>query len=292
MNNLIVVKFGGTSVRDLEHLQNAARKVKEEVDRGNRVVAVVSAQAGVTDRLIHEFDDAVQGRERTSSLMAERDAMLAQGEQENAVLFAEALREQGLSSKAFYGDNMPLHVSGEYGSATVDYVETSGLHAFMNSSEVAVPVVPGFQGMNGEGRVMTIGRGGSDLTAVELAIALNARRCDIYTDVEGVFTADPRSDQSAQMYGNIFYGDMFDMARAGAKVLEKTCVERSMAHEVFLQVLSSRSEVPVGSVLPGTIVSSAPSQLKSQGDDQARNVHYRDQGTGARFGQALNCVPV
>ncbi len=263
MGDLIVVKFGGTSVKDPERLRIAARKVQEEVCRGNRVVVVVSAKAGVTNDLIRQFAEVAGDHPKNDPFMAERDAVLAAGEQINAALMAAQLRVLGLESRSFQAWQADIFATGPHGAAQIEGVYGgSGVKHYLDKYLSGVPVVTGFQALTKERRIATFERGGSDLTAVVLAILLRAKRCDIYTDVDAVRTADPRITPEACSYERISYHDMLGMAQEGAKVLDRACVERAKNAGLIVQVLSSASHVPVGSDLPGTILSSELSRLK------------------------------
>lgn len=242
----IIVKFGGTSVADPERIEKAAQKVLAEVRRGNQVGVVVSAMAGVTNQLI-EYCKQIQDDIHT----AECDAVVASGEQITAGLMALALKKCGLQSQSFMGWQVPIISNAQYGRARIDDIPPAILDTVMN--EGIIPVVAGFQGVTKDGRITTLGRGGSDTTAVALAASVKADRCDIYTDVDGVYTSDPRMVPKAKKLPLITYEEMLEMAALGAKVLHPRSVELAMAWNVPLQVLSSFEE-SIGSDLPGTQV--------------------------------------
>lgn len=242
----IIVKFGGTSVADPARIEKAADKVLAEVNRGNQVGVVVSAMAGVTNQLLAYCADIQSGMDST-----DYDAVVSSGEQITAGLMALALQKRGLKSKSYMGWQVPIISNNQHGRARIDEIPPEILDYAMNDD--IIPVVAGFQGITKEGRITTLGRGGSDTTAVALAASLKADRCDIYTDVNGVYTADPRMVASAHKLELITYEEMLEMAALGAKVLHPRSVELAMAWQVPLQVLSSFEEA-IGSDLPGTQV--------------------------------------
>ena len=194
----IVMKFGGTSMAGIERIREVANRVKREVDAGNRVAVVVSAMAGETDRLVNFCREASPLADP-----AEYDVVVASGEQVTSGLLAITLQSIGLRARSWLGWQLPIHTSESHSRARIDDISTAALLASMDSGEVAV--IPGFQGMTAGGRVTTLGRGGSDTSAVAVAAALGADRCDIYTDVEGVFTTDPRIVPRARKLGRITY---------------------------------------------------------------------------------------
>ncbi|TWB50963.1 aspartate kinase [Nitrospirillum viridazoti] len=242
----LVLKFGGTSVGTIDRIKNVARKVKQEVDAGHEVAVVVSAMSGVTNQLV----DYVK---QISRLADEReyDAVVASGEQVTSGLLAIALQEIGIPARSWQGWQIPLITDDVHGKARIERIESGDLVARMSTGEVAV--VAGFQGVSKDGRIATLGRGGSDTSAVALAAAVQAERCDIYTDVDGVYTTDPRIVTKARKLGRITYEEMLEMASLGAKVLQTRSVEMAMKHRVRVQVLSTFEEA-AGSALPGTLV--------------------------------------
>jgi len=242
----IIVKFGGTSVADTARIEKAADKVVAEIKRGNQVGVVVSAMAGVTNELLDYCAQIQSGLDST-----DYDAVVASGEQITAGLMAIALQKRGFKSKSYMGWQVPIITNDQHGRARIDDIPPDILNDAMNDG--VIPVVAGFQGITKEGRITTLGRGGSDTTAVALAAALKADRCDIYTDVDGVYTTDPRMVPNAQKLALITYEEMLEMAALGAKVLHPRSVELAMAWNVPLQVLSS-FEPSIGSDLPGTQV--------------------------------------
>ncbi len=233
----IVMKFGGTSMAGTERIRNVAARVKREVDAGNEVAVVVSAMAGETDRLV--------GFCREASPLAdprEYDVVVAAGEQVTAGLLAITLQAIGVPARSWLGWQLPVRSSDAHSVARIEAIETAGVLGAMAQGQVAV--VPGFQGVSGEGRVTTLGRGGSDTSAVALAAALKADRCDIYTDVDGVYTTDPRIVPRARKLARITYEEMLELASVGAKVLQTRSVELAMKEKVRLQVLSSFADTP------------------------------------------------
>ncbi|MDH5772266.1 MAG: aspartate kinase [Rhodospirillaceae bacterium] len=234
---LIVQKFGGTSVADVERIQAVALRVKGEVDAGNQVAVVVSAMAGVTNQLV----DYV---EQTGKLYdtQEYDVVVSSGEQVTSGLLALALQNIGVPARSWLGWQLPIKTSSAHAKARIEGIETEEILASMKAGNVAV--VPGFQGISQKNRVTTLGRGGSDTSAVALAAALGAERCDIYTDVNGVYTTDPRIVAKAKKLDKITYEEMLEMASVGAKVLQTRSVEVAMKHGVRVQVRSSFSDEP------------------------------------------------
>ncbi len=246
----IVMKFGGTSVADLDRIRNVAARVKREVEAGNQVAVVVSAMSGVTNQLVKFCTDL-------SALHDQReyDAVVATGEQVTSGLTAIALQEIGVAARSYQGWQIPLSTDGQHGKARIEAIDGSGLIAAMEAGQV--PVVAGFQGIGPESRIATLGRGGSDTSAVALAAALKADRCDIYTDVDGVYTTDPRMVPKARKLKRIAYEEMLELASVGAKVLQTRSVELAMKMRVRVQVLSSFASdniLILGGDLPGSLV--------------------------------------
>lgn len=241
-----VLKFGGTSVAGIEEIENAATKVAAEVGRGHRVAVVVSAMAGVTSQLV-EYCRAVSPLHDAR----EYDAVVASGENVTSGLMAMALQKRGIQARSWQGWQVPVLCSDMHGRARILEIDTKEMDKRMEAGEVCV--LAGFQGVTPRNRVATLGRGGSDTTAVALAAALKADRCDIYTDVEGVYTTDPRIVPGARKLDRISYEEMLEMASSGAKVLQTRSVEMAMKARVPVQVLSTFAG-PVGSDLPGTLV--------------------------------------
>lgn len=242
----IVVKFGGTSVADPSKIERAAEKVVQEVARGHEVAVAVSAMAGVTNQLI-DYCSAIDPVHDAR----EYDAVVSSGEQVTAGLMAIALQKRGLAARSWQGWQIPLVTDDAHGRARIEKIESDDMARALARGEIAV--CAGFQGVTPEGRVTTLGRGGSDTTAVALAAALKADRCDIYTDVDGVYTTDPRIVPEARKIARISYEEMLEMASLGAKVLQTRSVEMAMKWKVPVQVLSSFAP-EIGSDLPGTLV--------------------------------------
>jgi aspartate kinase len=233
----IVQKFGGTSVADVERIGNAACRVKREVDAGNEVAVVVSAMAGTTNQLI--------GWTRQASRLhdaREYDVVVSSGEQVTAGLMALALQALGVDARSWLGWQIPIRTDGVHGKARIASIPTAEIERRLAEGQVAV--VAGFQGIGPRGRITTLGRGGSDTSAVALAAALKADRCDIFTDVDGVYTTDPHIVAKARKLNKITYEEMLEMASQGARVLQTRSVAMAMNHQVRLQVLSSFSDSP------------------------------------------------
>jgi aspartate kinase len=242
----IVMKFGGTSVADLDRIRNVATRVKREVEAGNEVAVVVSAMAGVTNQLVKYCQDLSPLHDAR-----EYDAVVATGEQVTSGLMAIALQEIGVEARSWHGWQIPLQTDGAHGRARIDSIDGAELVRRMGLGQV--PVIAGFQGIGPDNRVTTLGRGGSDTSAVALAAALKADRCDIYTDVDGIYTTDPRIVPRARKLAKIAYEEMLELASVGAKVLQTRSVELAMKERVRVQVLSSFDE-QTGGNLPGTLV--------------------------------------
>lgn len=236
---LYVLKFGGTSVSNLARLENVAQVIRQEILNGNQIVAVVSAMAGITDQLVG-YSQALCPHEQT----AEHDVVASAGEQVTAGLLALALKKTGIAARSFLAWQIPIYTDTVATNARIQHVASDKLLHSINKGEV--PVVAGFQGLSKENIITTIGRGGSDTTAVALAVALKADRCDIYTDVDGIYTADPRLVPNASHQEILSYDEMFEMAAAGAKVLQARSVEMAMKHNVRLRILSSLTDRPKG----------------------------------------------
>jgi aspartate kinase len=229
----VVMKFGGTSVANVERIRNVARHVKREVDAGNKVAVVVSAMSGATNQLV--------GWVRETSLLhdaREYDAVVASGENVTAGLLAIALQSMSVPARSWQGWQIPILTDESHGAARIVDIPGDRLRARLDSGEVAV--VTGFQGLEPErNRIATLGRGGSDTSAVAIAIALKADLCDIYTDVDGVYTTDPRIVPKARRLPKISYEEMLEMASLGSKVLQTRSVELAMVYKMRTRVLSS-----------------------------------------------------
>ncbi len=238
---ILVMKFGGTSVADLDCIHNAALKVKREVDAGWQVAVVVSAMSGETNRLVKLVRDV-----STLYDAREYDAIVASGEQVTSGLMALTLQSLGVPARSWQGWQMPMRTDSSHGAARIEGIDTDAMLAKFDEGLHAV--CAGFQGVSSDNRIATLGRGGSDTSAVALAAALGAERCDIYTDVDGVYTTDPRLEPDARKIDRIAFEEMLELASQGAKVLQTRSVELAMRYKVPLQVRSSFSDVP------GTIV--------------------------------------
>jgi aspartate kinase len=233
----IVMKFGGTSMAGIERIRGVAERVRREVADGHEVAVVVSAMAGETDRLVGFCSEASPLADR-----AEYDVVVASGEQVTAGLLAIALQAAGTPARSWLGWQLPVSTSNAHASARISGIDTDAMAASMAAGTVAV--MPGFQGISPDGRVTTLGRGGSDTSAVALAAALKADRCDIYTDVDGVYTTDPRIVPRARKLAMITYEEMLELASVGAKVLQTRSVELAMKEKVRVRVLSSFNDGP------------------------------------------------
>ncbi|WP_367160089.1 aspartate kinase [Kozakia baliensis] len=228
----IVMKFGGTSVADLDRIRAVAARVKEERDKGHQVAVVVSAMAGVTNRMVgycHALDPMADAREY--------DAVVASGEQVTSGLTAIALQALGVPARSWQGWQIPFRTDDAHGKARIEDVEGAALLACMEQG--VVPVVAGFQGVAPDQRISTLGRGGSDTSAVAVAAAIKADRCDIYTDVDGIYTTDPRIVKKARKLERIAFEEMLELASVGAKVLQTRSVGLAMKEKVRVRVLSS-----------------------------------------------------
>ena len=233
----IVQKFGGTSVKDIDRIRNAAKRVKREVDAGNEVVVVVSAMAGTTNQLV-DWTQAMSPLHDTR----EYDTIVASGEQVTAGLMALALQGMGIDARSWLGWQIPIRTDDTHGKARIERIETGELGRRLAKGQVAV--VAGFQGIGSDNRITTLGRGGSDTSAVALAAELKADRCDIFTDVDGIYTSDPRIVAKARKLDRIAFEEMLEMASQGARVLETRSVAMAMNNRVRLQVLSSFTDAP------------------------------------------------
>jgi len=242
----IVMKFGGTSVGTIERIKAVAEKVKSQVENGDQVAVVVSAMSGTTNQLVEWTREAGVMHDAR-----EYDVVVSSGEQVTVGLLAIALQNIGVEARSWLGWQVALHTDNVHGGARIESIDTEKMSARLDQGQVAV--MAGFQGIADDYRITTLGRGGSDTSAVALAAALNADRCDIYTDVDGVYTTDPRVVPKAQKLERITFEEMLEMASGGAKVLQTRSVAMAMRHGVDLQVLSSFEDLP-GSDLPGTMV--------------------------------------
>ena len=247
----IVQKFGGTSVGDLDRIRNVAQRVKSCVEAGDEVAVVVSAMAGTTNQLV-EWAKQVGPMHDAR----EYDAIVSTGEQVTVGLLSIALQNIGVDARSWLGWQIPLRTDEVHGAARIEEIQADEIIKRLEQGQVAV--VAGFQGIAPDGRISTLGRGGSDTSAVALAAAIQADRCDIYTDVDGVYTTDPRIMPKARKLDSITFEEMLEMASAGAKVLQTRSVAMAMRHHVNLQVRSSFTDAP------GTLVQNEEKQMEKQ----------------------------
>ena len=255
----IVMKFGGTSVADLDRIHNVARHVKREVDAGHQVAVVVSAMAGKTNELVNWVQQMpkVAGASASFYDAREYDAIVASGEQVTSGLLAIALQSMGVDARSWQGWQIPVKTDNAHAAARIVDIDGSELIRRFEMGQVAV--VAGFQGVGPDNRLATLGRGGSDTSAVAIAAAVKADRCDIYTDVDGVYTTDPRIEPKARRMKRIAFEEMLEMASLGAKVLQVRSVELAMVHKVRTFVRSSFDDPDapgMGDLLnpPGTLI--------------------------------------
>ena len=251
----IVMKFGGTSVANLERIRHVSRLVEAEVQAGNEVAVVVSAMSGETNRLVALVDELDADRMGNEDLQGgaiedEYDSIVATGEQVTSGLLSIALRRRGVKARSWLGWQIPLRTDMAHSKARIAEIESSAIGPSLEAGNVAV--VAGFQGISDDGRISTLGRGGSDTSAVALAVALKADRCDIYTDVDGIYTTDPRIAKDARRLRRIAFEEMLELASLGAKVLQTRSVELALNYNLPIRVLTSMAEV--GDDNPGTLV--------------------------------------
>ena len=232
----IVMKFGGTSMAGIERIRSVAQRVLREAADGDQILVVVSAMAGETDRLVQFCREAAPLHDPT-----EYDVVVASGEQVTAGLLAMTLQSMGLNARSFMGWQL-VKASGVHGNARVETIEAAMLDEALNAGTVAV--IPGFQGLSTDGRLATLGRGGSDTSAVAIAAGVKADRCDIYTDVDGVYTTDPRIVPQARKLNQVTFEEMLELAGVGAKVLQVRSVGLAMREKLPLRVLSAFEDVP------------------------------------------------
>ena len=241
------MKFGGTSMAGIERIRNVAQRVKREVEAGNQVAVVVSAMAGDTDRLVGFCREA-------SALYDPReyDAVVSSGEQVTSGLLAIALQAIGVPARSWLGWQLPIRTSDAHATARIESIDTTALDESLARGEVAV--IPGFQGVTDDQRITTLGRGGSDTSAVAMAAAMQADRCDIYTDVDGVYTTDPRIVPRARKLARVTYEEMLELASVGAKVLQTRSVGLAMKEQVRVRVLSSFDDTRDEDGYRGTLI--------------------------------------
>ena len=226
-----VLKFGGTSVGTIERIQHVAKIVKKEHDAGNKVIVVVSAMAGKTNELI-KFSKKISNDFNKREL----DVLLSSGEQVTSALLAGALIEKNIKSKSWLNWQIPILTEGEHLNARIVNMNISKINKFL---EEGVAIIPGFQGISKDGEIMTIGRGGSDATAVAIAILFNADSCEIYTDVDGVYSTDPNKIPLAKKIEKISYDEMLELSTLGAKVMQSSAVQTAMMYDIPLEVKST-----------------------------------------------------
>ena len=244
---LIIQKFGGTSLASPELIAKAAEKAVAERKLGNDVVVVVSARAGMTNELVKQAR-AITCSSQHLNFVHEHDVVISAGEQISAGLMAIAISKLDVPAQSFLGWQLPILTDDNHSSANIYKIDPEKLQSTIRQG--IIPVVAGFQGISRTGRITTLGRGGSDLTAVALADALQAERCDIYTDVDGVYTSDPKMVENAKLLKNIMFEEMYVLAQHGAKVLQPQSVESAWHRHVNLRVLSSfKSENNAGTIL-------------------------------------------
>ena len=239
---LVVLKFGGTSVADVPQIKKIALKVKNEVNQGYKVIVVVSAMAGVTNNLI----DLVKSTSKSLNY-SEYDVVLSTGEQVTSALLASALHNLNIKARSWLGWQVPIISDESHSKAVIEEIKTHNIFNFLEKNQVAI--ISGFQGISKENRITTLGRGGSDTSAVAVAAAFSAERCDIYTDVDGVYTTDPRIVKRAKKLDLITYEEMLELASQGAKVLQTRSVALAMKYNVKLRVLSSFEDLPGTSII-------------------------------------------
>ncbi|MBV0892931.1 aspartate kinase [Paracoccus sp. Z118] len=252
---LLVMKFGGTSVADLDCIANAARKVQREVERGYDVIVIVSAMSGRTNELV----GWVEGTSRLYDAR-EYDAVVASGENVTAGLMALRLQQMGVPARSWQGWQVPINTTGQHGAARFVSIPRENIDQ-KYAEGMRVAVVAGFQGIGPDGRITTLGRGGSDTTAVAFAAAFGAERCDIYTDVDGIYTTDPRISRKARKLEKIAFEEMLELSSLGAKVLQTRSVELAMRYNVRLRVLSSFDDTDETS---GTLVCAEDEIMESR----------------------------
>lgn len=256
----IVMKFGGTSVANLDRIRHVAGLVEAEVAAGNEVAVVVSAMSGETNRLVAFVDDLDADTDHGGDIEDEYDVVVASGEQVTAGLLAIALRRKGLAARSWLGWQIPLQTDFAYSKARISGIQSPAMDASLKDGVVGV--CAGFQGITTDNRISTLGRGGSDTSAVALAVALKADRCDIYTDVDGIYTTDPRIAKDAKRLDRISFEEMLELASLGAKVLQTRSVELAMNNDLPIRVLTSMAED--GQPNPGTLVCNEDNDMEER----------------------------
>lgn len=242
---IVVQKFGGSSVADCKKLELVAEHIINEVNSNNQVVVVVSAQGKTTDKLIFE-----EGEITKTPSKREHDVLVSVGEQITIAKLAMTLHKKGYKAVSLTGWQIPIVTNDEHTNGRIRYINTDTILDLLNSGNIVV--VAGFQGINENGEIVTLGRGGSDTTAVSIAAALKADKCDIYTDVDGVFSADPRIVENSKKINTICYEEMLELASQGAKVLHNRCVEVAKKYNVPLYVKSTFEKNSIGTLVKNT----------------------------------------
>ena len=232
----IVIKFGGTSVGNIEKIIAAAKIIKKKLDKGTKIIVVVSAMSGKTNELVQQSEKISKNFNRR-----ELDVLLASGEQVTSALLAGALEEAGVKAKSYMGWQIPILTDGEHNNSRIVNMHVEKINKFISNKGVAI--IPGFQGISKDAEITTIGRGGSDATAVAIAKIFNTDECEIYTDVEGVYSTDPRHFPKAKKIKKVSYEEMLEMSSLGAKVMQSSAVQTAMMYDLPLHVRSSFSSV-------------------------------------------------
>ena len=230
----VVIKFGGTSVGSIERIIAAAKIIKKKFNKGNKIIIVVSAMAGKTSELVHQSEKISKNFNKR-----ELDVLLASGEQVTSALLAGALEEIGIKAKSYMGWQVPILTEGEHNNSRIVNMNVEKINQFISNKGVAI--IPGFQGISKQGDVTTIGRGGSDATAVAIAKIFNTDECEIYTDVKGVYSTDPRHFPKAKKINKISYEEMLEMSSLGAKIMQSSAVQTAMMYDLPLHVRSTFS---------------------------------------------------
>ena len=230
----IVQKFGGTSIGSINKIKNVCSLIKKEFDIGNQIVVVSSAMSGETNKLV----DLAENFDITTN-KNEYDMIVSTGEQISIALISMALKELGITGRPLLGWQVPINCNNDYTKAKINNIDNKLILKIIKNKEI--PIIAGFQGIDNTNKIVTLGRGGSDTSAVAIAAAISADRCDIYTDVDGIYTCDPRIVPNARKLEKISYEEMLEFASLGAKVLQTRSVEMAMKHEMVVQVLSSKT---------------------------------------------------
>ena len=230
----IVIKFGGTSVGSIDRIITAAKIIRKKLDKGNKIIVVVSAMAGKTNELVQQSEKISKNFNKR-----ELDVLLASGEQITAALLGGALEEIGIRAKSYMGWQIPILTDGKHNNSRIINMHVEKINKFISNKGVAI--IPGFQGISKEAEITTIGRGGSDATAVAIAKIFNTDECEIYTDVEGVYSTDPRHFPKAKKIKKVSYEEMLEMSSLGAKVMQSSAVQTAMMYDLPLHVRSSFS---------------------------------------------------